>query len=64
MIVIKFLENLLHDGLTEKYSLGTYPELLTLLAYRSHLAIVKVNDLPVTTGQSLLLLPQIIRIDS
>ena len=64
MIVIKLREHLLHYGLPEKSRLGTHPELVTILPYGSHLAVIQIDDLSVATHQRLLLLLQVFRIDS
>lgn len=64
MIVIKLREHLLHYGLPEKSRLGTYPELVTILPYGSHLTVIQIDDLSVATHQRLLLLLQVFRIDS
>ena len=64
MIVIKLREHLLHYGLSEKSRLGTHPELVTILPYGSHLAVIQIDDLSVATHQRLLLLLQVFRVDS
>ena len=64
MIVIKLREHLLHYGLPEKSCLGTYPELVTILPYGSHLAVIQIYHLPVTADKSFLLLLEILRIYS
>ena len=62
MIIFKFRQHLFHYGLAEKNRLRPYPELVAILTYCSHLAVIQINDLPVTTNQSLFLLLQIVRI--
>ena len=62
MIIFKFRQHLLHYGLAEENSLSPYPEFVAILTYCSHLTVIQINDLPVTTNQSLFLLLQIVRI--
>ena len=62
MIVIKLREHLLHYGLPEKSCLCTYPELVTILTNGSHLAVIQIDHLPVTTHKGFLLLLQVLRV--
>ena len=64
MIVIQFGQDLFHYCLTEKHCLSPYAELVTILSDRSHLTIIQIDDLPVLTHKSFLLLLQIFRIDT
>ena len=59
MIVIQFGQDLFHYCLTEKHCLSPYAELVTILSDRSHLTIIQIDDLPVLTHKSFLLLLQI-----
>ena len=62
MIILKLGQDLLHYGLAEKNGLGTYPELLAILSDGSHLAVIQIDDLPVTADKGSLLLLEIFRI--
>lgn len=62
MIIIQLLQHLLHDRFTEKHCLGTYTKLLAILIDGGHLAVVQVDNLPVATHQSRLLLFKVLRI--
>ncbi len=64
MIIVKFRQNLLHYSFTEKYGLRTHTELVTILLNGSHLTVIQIDNLPMTTYQSLFLLLEIFRIDS
>ena len=64
MIVFQLRQNLLHNRLTEKNGLGTYPELFAIKIDGSHLAVIQINDLPVATYKRRFLLLQILRIDA
>ena len=64
MVVIQLRQDLLHDRLTVKDCLCPYPELLTITINGSHLTVIQIDNLPMLTHQSLLLLLQIFRIDS
>ena len=63
MIVIQFRKDLLHYSLTEQNRLCTYTKSITILPYCSHLTIIQIDNLSVTTHQRLLLLFQIFWID-
>ncbi len=62
MIVVEFRQDLLHYGLAEKDSLGTYAELVTVLPDGGHLAVIQVDDLSVPAYKGLLLLLHVFRI--
>ena len=62
MIVIQFLENLLHDRFSVKCGTGTHPELLAELVDCSHFAVVKIYDLPMAAYHRCFLFLEIIRI--
>ena len=62
MIVIQLRKDLLHYGLAEQNSLCTYTKPVAILPDGSHLTVIQINDLPVTTYQRLLLFLQIFRI--
>ena len=64
MRVVQLFQYLFHDGFTEQDSLCTYAELVTILSDCSHLTVIQIDNLPMLTHQSLLLLLQIFRIDS
>lgn len=64
MIVIQFREDLLHDGFAEKSGFCGDTELVTITADGSHLAVIQIYDLAVSSHQSFLLLLEIFRIDS
>ena len=63
-IVIQLRKDLLHDGFAEEYGLGIDTELLTIAVNGSHLAVIQINHLPVTTHKGLLLLLQVLGIDT
>lgn len=63
MIVIQFRQDLFHYRFTEKHCLRSDPELVTILPDSRHLAIIQIDNLPMLTHKSLLLLLQILRID-
>ena len=62
MIVIQLREYLLHDCLTEENGLGIYSKLLTITLNGSHLAVIKIDYLSMTTHKGFLLLLQILGI--
>ena len=62
MIVIQLREHLLHDCLTEENGLGIYSKLLTITLNGSHLAVIKIDYLSMTTHKGFLLLLQILGI--
>lgn len=64
MIVIKLRQHFFHNGLTEKHSLGRHAELVTILSYCCHLAVIEIDYLPVTADESLFLSLQIFRVNS
>ena len=64
MIVIQFLQDLLHNRFTEEDRLGTYTKLLAILAYRCHFAVIQIYYLSMATHKRLLLLLKIFGIDS
>ena len=64
MVLVQFLQNLFHDGATEKGALGSYTELLTILTDCSHLAVIQIDNLPVATNKRGFLLLEIFRIDT
>ncbi len=63
MVIVKFRQNLLHNGLAEKHSLRTHTELVAILSYGSHLAVIQIDYLPVPAHKSRLLLLHIFRIN-
>lgn len=64
MIVIQFRQYLLHDRFTEERSLSADTELVTILSDGSHLAVIQVYDLPVSSHKRFLLFLKILRIDA
>lgn len=64
MIVVKFGKNLFHNGFTEKRGLRSDPEFVTILTYRSHLAVIQIDNLTMLPHKGRLLLLHILRIDS
>lgn len=56
MIIFKFRQHLFHYGLAEKNRLRPYPELVAILTYCSHLAVIQINDLPVPADKRCFLL--------
>ena len=62
MIILKFRQDLLHDGFTEEHRLGSDPELVTILIYSSHLTVIQIDNLSMPTYQSSFLLLKILRI--
>ena len=64
MIIVKFRQDLLHYSFAEKHSLRTDTELVTVLAYGCHLAVIQIDDLPVTPHKRLLLLLEVLRINA
>lgn len=64
MIIIQFRQNLFHDGFTEKHCFGAHSELLAIVVYGSHFAVIQVYDLPMTTHKGFLLLLQVFGIYS
>ena len=63
-IVIEFLQDLLHNGLSEHNGLDSDAELLTILVYGSHLAVIQVDNLTMAAQKRCLLFFEIFRIDS
>jgi len=63
MIVIQFLQNLLHYSFAEQHGLCPDTKLLTILSYGGHLAVIKIYDLSMAAHKRLLLLLEILRID-
>ena len=59
MIIVQLGEDLLHDRLPVQHCLCTHAELLTIAVYGSHLAIIKIDDLPMSAHKGFLLLLQI-----
>ena len=64
MIIIQFRQDLLHNGFPEECCLGADAELFTICVDRSHLTVIQVDDLSVTTNKGSLLLLEIFRIQS
>ena len=64
MIIIQFLQDLLHDSLTEEDSLCAHTKLFAILTYCCHLAIIQINNLPMATHKRLLLFLKIFGIYS
>ena len=64
MIIFKFRQHLFHYGLAEKNRLRPYPELVAILTYCSHLAVIQINDLPMSSDKGCLLLLQIFGVDT
>ena len=64
MIVIQFLQYLLHYSFPEQHRLSSYAELIAILPDCRQLTVVQIDDLSVATHQRLLLLLQVFRIDS
>ena len=62
MIIIQFLQYLLHYSLSEKNGLCTHTELVAVLFNCSHLTIIQVDNLPMLTYKRLLLLLEVLRI--
>lgn len=56
MIIIQFLQDLLHDRLAEKDCLCTDAELFAVLIDGCHLAVVQVDNLTVTAYEGSFLL--------
>ena len=54
MVLVKFLEDLLHDGLTEKNGFGIDLETAAIFGYCSHFLIIEIDDLPVPPYQGFL----------
>lgn len=63
MVIIQLRQDLLHDSLTVQDRLGTYPELLAIAVDRRQFTVIQIDDLSMSTHQSLLLLLQIFRVD-
>ena len=63
MIVIQFLQNLLHYSFAEQHGLCPYTEFLAILSDCSHLAVIQIYDLSMATHKRLLLFLEIFRID-
>ena len=59
MIIVQLGEDLLHDRLPVQHCLCTHAELLTIAVYGSHLAIIQIDDLPMSAHKGFLLLLQI-----
>ena len=62
MVVIQFLEDLLHYRLPVQSSLRAHTELRTILLNGSHLAVIQIYDLPMLPHQRSLLFLQIFRV--
>ncbi len=63
MIVIQFLQYLLHYSFPEQHRLSSYAELIAILPDCRHLTVVQIYDLSMATHQRLLLLLKIVRIN-
>ena len=59
VIIVQLGENLLHDRFSVQHCLCAYTELLTIAVYGSHLAIIQIDDLPMSAHKGFLLLLQI-----
>ena len=64
MVIIQFRQDLLHNGFSEECCLGADAELFTICVDRSHLTVIQVDDLPVTTDKRRPLLLEIFGIDT
>ena len=64
MIIIQFLQDLLHDSLTVQDRLCADTKLLALLIDSLHLLVIQIDDLPVAAHQRRLLLLEIFGIDA
>ena len=64
MVIIQFRQDLLHNGVSEECCFGADAELFTICVDRSHLTVIQVDDLSVTTNKGSLLLLEIFRIHS
>lgn len=64
MVVIKFRQDLFHYGLTIKYGLCPYPELLTITIDCSHFVVIQIYNLSMASYQRRLLLFKIFGIDA
>ena len=62
MVIVQFRQDLLHYGLTEHYGLDSDAKPFTILVYGSHLAVIKIDYLSMTTHKGFLLLLQILGI--
>ena len=64
VVIVQFRQHLFHDRLAEQDGLGTDTELVTVLAYGRHLAVIQIDDLPVAPHKRLLLLLEILRVNA
>ena len=62
MVVIQFGKHLFHYRFPEQNCLRAHAEAFTILSDGSHLAVIQIYHLPVTTHKGFLLLLQILRI--
>lgn len=63
MVLVKFLEDLLHDGLTEKNGFGIDLETAAIFGYCSHFLIIEVDHLSVPSYEGILFPAEEPRID-
>ena len=64
MIVIQFRKHFLHYRFAEKHSFRTYTKLLTIMLYSRHLAVIQIDDLPMSAHKRFFLLFKILRINA
>ena len=64
MIIVQLGEDLLHDRFSVQHCLCTHAELVAISVDSSHLAVIQINDLPMSSDKSSLLLLQIFGVDT
>lgn len=64
MIIVKFGKYFLHYSLSEKHCFRIHLELVAISVDSSHLAVIQINDLPMSSDKGCLLLLQIFGVDT
>ena len=64
MRVVQLFQHLLHDSFPEENCLRTDTKLVAILSDCSHLTIIQIDNLSMTTHKSRLLLLKIFRVDA